>query len=98
MEKNHVYKSHLVTLCLFFLFVVHLAFPSYFVFVFVGSLVHSSFIATFDDYDDGPFVSKMKGVTFQRRPPRAHGQCTHTLGTKKRENSNLQNTLLDFVA
>ena len=39
-----------------------------------------------DDDDDGPFVSKMKGATFQRRHPRTHGQCTHTLGTEnKRE-------------
>ena len=30
MRKNRVYKSHKVTLCLFFLFVVHLAFPTYF--------------------------------------------------------------------
>jgi hypothetical protein len=50
-----------------------------------------------DDDDDGYPVSKMKRATFQR-PPRAHGQCTHTLGTRNRENSNLQETLLDFVA
>jgi len=52
--------------------------------VFVGSPVHSSFITTFDD---GPFGSKMKGATFQRRPPRTHGQCTHTLGTKIEKHS-----------
>jgi len=72
--------------------------PELFFLLFVGSPVHSSFIATFDDDDDGPFGSKMKGATFQRRPPRTHGQCTHTLGTKNRENSHLQETLLDFVA
>jgi len=66
-------------------------------FVFVGSPVHSSFIATFDN-DDGPFVSKMKGATLKRRPPCTHGQCAHTLGTKNRENDNLQETTLDFVA
>jgi hypothetical protein len=53
---------------------------------------------TREDDDDGPFVSKMKAATFQRRPPRTHGQCTHTLGTKDEGNSNLQTTLLDFVA
>jgi hypothetical protein len=33
--------------------------PGLFFFVFVGSPVHSSFTATFDDDDDGPFGSKM---------------------------------------
>jgi hypothetical protein len=51
-----------------------------------------------DDDDDGPFVSKMKAATFQRRPPCSHGQCTHDLGTKDEGNNNLQNTLQDFVA
>jgi hypothetical protein len=32
----------------------------------------------------------MKGATFQRRPPRTHSQCTHILGTKDKENNNLQ--------
>jgi hypothetical protein len=51
-----------------------------------------------DDDDDGPFVSKMKAATFQRRPPRTHGQCTHNLGTKNEENNNLQTILVDFEA
>jgi hypothetical protein len=51
------------------------------------------------DDDDGPPVSKTKGATFQRRPPRTHSQCTHTLGTKDEGNSNLQDTSsLEFVA
>ena len=28
VKKNQVYKCHWVTLCLYFVFVVHLAFPS----------------------------------------------------------------------
>jgi hypothetical protein len=32
----------------------------------------------------------MKGATFQRRPPRTHGQYIHTLGTKDVENNNFQ--------
>jgi hypothetical protein len=60
-------------MCLFFLFVVHLAVPSYYFFLlFVGSPVHSSLIATFDD-DDEPFGSKMKAATFRRHPPRTYG-------------------------
>jgi hypothetical protein len=51
-----------------------------------------------EDDDDGPFVSKMKGAIFQRRPPRTHSQCKHTLGTKDEGNNYLKNNLLDFVA
>jgi len=51
-----------------------------------------------DDDDDGPFVSKMKAATFQRRPPRTYNQCTHILSTKDEANSNLQTILVDFVA
>jgi hypothetical protein len=43
-----------------------------------------------DDNDDGLFVSKMKGASFLRRPPRTHCQCTHTLCAKYKENDNLQ--------
>jgi hypothetical protein len=154
MKKNQVYKLLQVTLCLFFLLVVHLEFPSYFFWVFVsarrstGPLI-ANFLPVWTPYttympstpymhtikhihchckqrdvkrrhresvvpapgtaaeqrpsydavddDDGSFVSKMKAATFQRRPPRIHGQCTHTLGTKDEENNNLQITLLDFV-
>jgi hypothetical protein len=46
----------------------------------------------------GRFVSKTKEATFHYRPPRTHGQCTHTLGTKNEEKNNLRETLLDFVA
>jgi len=51
-----------------------------------------------DDDDDGPFVSKIRGATFQRRLPRTYGQCTHPLRTNDEENNKLQGTLLDFVA
>jgi len=51
-----------------------------------------------DDDDDGPFASKMKAATFQRRPPRIHGQCIHTLGTKDEGNNNLQTILVYFEA
>jgi hypothetical protein len=47
MKKNQVYQSHKVTLCLCCLFVVHLAFPSFFWVLFVGSPVHNSLIAYF---------------------------------------------------
>ena len=40
----------------------------------------------------------MKGLTFQCRSPRTHGQCTRTLGTKHGKNSNLQVCLSKFVA
>ena len=40
----------------------------------------------------------MKGLTFQCRSPRTHGQCTRTLGTKHSKNSNLQVCLSKFVA
>jgi hypothetical protein len=43
-------------------------------------------------------VSKMKGSTFQCRPPRIHGQLTHTLGTKNKETDNPLGSLLEFVA
>jgi hypothetical protein len=96
-EKNQVYKSPLGEFVSLFPLCCAFGDPGLFVFVFGGSPVHSSFNATFDD-DDGPFGQKMKGATFQCRPPRTHGQCTHTLGTKNRENNNLQEALLDFVA
>ena len=47
MKKNQVYQSHQVTWCLCCLFVVHLAFPSLFFLLFVGSPVHNSLIAYF---------------------------------------------------
>ena len=47
MKKNRVYQSHNVTWCLCCLFVVHLAFPSCFFLLFVGSPVHNSLIAYF---------------------------------------------------
>jgi hypothetical protein len=48
--------------------------------------------------DDEAPVSKMKGLTFQCRSPRTHAQCTRTLGTKHRQNSNLQMYSSKFVA
>ena len=48
--------------------------------------------------DDEAPVSKMKGLTFQCRSPRTHGQCTRTLGTKHSKNSNLQVCSSKFVA
>ncbi len=41
-------------------------------------------------------VSKMKEATFQRRPPRTHGHCTHTLDTKNEESNDLQESLSNF--
>ncbi len=40
---------------------------------------------TSDADDDGAPVIKMKGATFQRCPPRTHGRCTHTLGTRMKK-------------
>ncbi len=48
--------------------------------------------------DDEAPVSKMKGLAFQCRSPRTHAQCTRTLGTKHRKNSDLQVCLSKFVA